>query len=698
MGAARWTWLWVVPIAVIVSLNLSGLPHVGTGAAAGLGALVGTTSGALPIAPPTMGASTALGWENITSSNAPPARYAGAMAFDPALNETVYFGGAGCPSTGCGWTDYNDTWVERAGVWTNLTSQLSPAPSTRAFASMAYDSTDGYLLFFGGNPGTRGYNDTWTFTSSGWTLLSTPVAPPPLDGMVLVPVPGAGLVLFGGRVNGTGLSSETWQFLRGSWTNLTSQYATAPSPRMQSAADYDPLTRSILLYGGYDSNGFEADTWNFTLAGGWAQLSPGGSTLPAMGAEALVWDPALQTMVLYGGRNYNGALASTYFFANDTWTLESFSAGGSPGQLGAMSATYDPTLPGVLIVGGDANPWNVPPSSGVWELTGSVSASPVPSPRAGAAFAYDPASRAYILFGGENVSGCAGTTSAYCRDTWSYSSGTWTELHPTSAPPARADAAFAYSPTTKRLVLFGGIGRGGAVLGDTWTFSDGIWKNVTASAGHPPARSGASLTFDAYDSYLMLFGGRGPSGLLGDTWKFAGGFWSQIGTCGGPTQPGCGATAPSPRSLSATAYDAAQKYVLLFGGEIGSKPRDALADTWTYSAGVWTNRTASTGTSPTPRDAASVTYDATTKSVLLFGGLTFHGKLSDATWEWTGGHWAQFTHLSSSPSARQLAPMSYDTSTGQAILFGGSSCAGALTAGCSLDDVWTFNSAGWVSA
>ena len=60
------------------------------------------------------------------------------------------------------------------------------------------------------------------------------------------------------------------------------------------------------------------------------------------------------------------------------------------------------------------------------------------------------------------------------------------------------------------------------------------------------------------------------------------------------------------------AYDAADGYVLLFGGSPQS-------DTWEFQAGVWTKLFPSR--SPAPRSATSIVYDVADSSVLLFGGV-----------------------------------------------------------------------------
>ncbi|MCI4350986.1 MAG: hypothetical protein L3K15_05685, partial [Thermoplasmata archaeon] len=61
----------------------------------------------------------------------------------------------------------------------------------------------------------------------------------------------------------------------------------------------------------------------------------------------------------------------------------------------------------------------------------------------------------------------------------------------------------AYDARDKYVVLFGGFGA--SVFGDTWSFSAGIWTQLHP-ASHPSARYGAVMAFDAKDNYAVLYG------------------------------------------------------------------------------------------------------------------------------------------------------------------------------------------------
>ena len=97
-------------------------------------------------------------WTQIATVGAPPARYDGAFAYDPLLNESVLFGGVGLP--GGGGSEVNYTWGYVAGTWTNLTS--SKAPSSQYMPLIAFDPKVKGLLMFG-------QHTPWPHATSGTT-------------------------------------------------------------------------------------------------------------------------------------------------------------------------------------------------------------------------------------------------------------------------------------------------------------------------------------------------------------------------------------------------------------------------------------------------------------------------------------------------------------------------------------------------
>jgi fibronectin type 3 domain-containing protein len=137
-----------------------------------------------------------------------------------------------------------------------------------------------------------------------------------------------------------------------------------------------------------------------------------------------------------------------------------------------------------------------------------------------------------------------------------------------------------YDPKANRVFLFGGAVFGTTIVwkNDTWALSvaDNTWTNTHASTS-PSPRGGAPLAYDSVSDVALLFGGANTfantsSGYFNDTWAYnaTANAWSNAT----PVH------SPSPRVLSALAYDAIADRAVLFGGAPGSGiPYD---DAWAF--------------------------------------------------------------------------------------------------------------------
>jgi hypothetical protein len=97
------------------------------------------------------------------------------------------------------------------------------------------------------------------------------------------------------------------------------------------------------------------------------------------------------------------------------------------------------------------------------------------------------------------------------------------------------------------------------------------------------------------------------------------------------------------------------------------------------------------GGSPPARMGAAMTYDAATKTVVLFGGTRGDGSAPfDDTWTWDGCHWTQ-AKPATSPPGRSFGAMAFDANSGKVILFGG----GAANADPLRNDMWSWDGRIW---
>lgn len=101
--------------------------------------------------------------------------------------------------------------------------------------------------------------------------------------------------------------------------------------------------------------------------------------------------------------------------------------------------------------------------------------------------------------------------------------------------------------------------------------------------------------------------------------------------------------------------------------------------------------------SPPPRDGGTMAYDAATRSLLLYGGLTFSGSAQTAlgdTWSWDGSRWTEL-HPRTSPPPLTAALMAYDPAHRVVVLTGGERAPASGTEVSPNRTTWTWNGSDW---
>src|SRR5438270_3657137 len=178
--------------------------------------------------------------------------------------------------------------------------------------------------------------------------------------------------------------------------------------------------------------------------------------------------------------------------------------------------------------------------------------------------------------------------------------------------------------------------------------------------GAPSPRESAGMVYDATQKSVLLFGGDRATNreLLGDTWTWDGTRWTERHPSG----------SPSPRTRMAIAYDEAHQVVVLFGGtdRFLTVPGSAnRSDTWIWDGNLWTQR--QPALAPSLAEAV-MTFDESSRNVVLFGSRVEGG--APETWTWNGSTWNQ-AHPAGSPAGRDGASLTYDASSHRVLLFGG---------------------------
>lgn len=287
-------------------------------------------------------------WVNL-NVNGPSPREWSSMAFDAARGRTVLFGGQQ------GSALYGDTWEWDGLAWTQV-STTGPLP--RASHVMAFDSLRGRVLLHSGQTSSGPSSETWSFDGNAWTLLGTG-GPTVINGAMVYDDHRDRMVLCSQYINacGTGGGRSTWEWGGTSWQYMSTSsagvgYSSSMSydnrrgrtvldggcnglvewdgatwtaagggtgVRAWSAMAFDSLRGMAIVFGGYTTGAWYADTysWTGTNWGYWGTSGPS-----ARCRHSMAFDAARGNVVLFGG-NGNGAILG------DTWVFEPVPAAAS---------------------------------------------------------------------------------------------------------------------------------------------------------------------------------------------------------------------------------------------------------------------------------------------------------------------------------------------------------------------------------
>jgi hypothetical protein len=279
-----------------------------------------------------------------------------------------------------------------------------------------------------------------------------------------------------------------------------------PAARTSASMVYDPAMGATLLYGGDTYSTTFGDTWMFSKATGWTQLTPAVSPSP-LTCASMAYDPTTKTVVLFGGVLDSGTNSDeTWTWDGVTWTQQFPLVSPSARNWNTNGMVFDYRLGKVVLFGGEENfvfnneTWEWDGTSKTWTQQFPANS---PSLRE-ATLAYDEITRQVVLFAGW-------TNGITYDDTWTYNGVDWVQQQPATSPPERADNGLAFDPILKGVVLFGGLAGpcedcGYGRLNDTWLWNGENWSQVQTSKSPEPS-SGTSFTFDGTTKAMLLFGG-----------------------------------------------------------------------------------------------------------------------------------------------------------------------------------------------
>jgi hypothetical protein len=149
-------------------------------------------------------------------------RVQGPLAYDADHHAVLMFGGG----VG-GWgvhSPYSDTWLMKAGVWTQ--ARPSTSPPGAYLNQLVYDEHRQMVIDYGGEAPADGlgpFNQVWAWTGADWQLLSSNGPPPMSQVAAAFDAEHHELVVFGGFTNSSSdPSSTTWTWDGSTWTKRAS--------------------------------------------------------------------------------------------------------------------------------------------------------------------------------------------------------------------------------------------------------------------------------------------------------------------------------------------------------------------------------------------------------------------------------------------------------------------------------------------
>lgn len=292
---------------------------------------------------------------------------------------------------------------------------------------------------------------------------------------------------------------------------------TKPSARYSSPLAFDEVRGRVVMFGGWTGSANLDDTWEYDGAN-WTQRTPSVRPPPRHG-HALMWDPASQRTLLFGGWGDTAFLGDTWTWDGTDWSVQSQGTP-APSPRGAPAVGCLPSMPGVLMLGGQFGP---PSSSFVgdfWLWDGGqwlqLAATTPVGPRSQSKMAYDPSRGGMVLVGGHSTTPSRG----FYNDTWFFDGSGWSDLSASVGTygQARSFALAGFVPDRDAVVLFGGY-TDPAPLGDTWELTASGWRRLAPSVA-PSPREAMGGVLDPVRGTVVCFGGFNRSAPLDGTWEY----------------------------------------------------------------------------------------------------------------------------------------------------------------------------------
>jgi hypothetical protein len=570
-----------------------------------------------------------------------------------------------------------------SGAWLSAQTWTQYGPLARFGHTGVFDPVTRQTIVFGGqNPSTStDLNDLWLVGTGtdkhikGTSMTANGTAPVPRFGHVATYDSSSNrMTIFGGGLGTPGTCVNDAWVLDGAngqsgsptWLPLSPTGA-LPSPRIHAAATYDPASNSMIVFGGNNcSKSYFNDVWVLSKANGeggtsaWTKLAPSGTPPSVRESSGVAYDSANNVLIVYGG---DGNSVDD----GDVWTLSNANGtGGNP----------------------------------VWTLLSPTGT--IPNARTGVTAIYDSVHNRMTIFGGFYKI-------ITLTDTWvlSFANGiggtpAWTKLTPTGTAPSLGYYSASYDTVANAMYVFAGSSSANKLSGDDHAFILSNANGIGTSAwtrGGPATRYAQSTFYDSVSNGMFVFGGQHAltNTNFSDYWELNNAIgsnnlsWTSVVVKG---------THPSNRGGHVALYDSASNRMMLFGGEKGFPGACAndyfvmtSANNFAGAKPTWVTETIA-GALPPARAHHSGAYNPSTNSLIVFGGYDCTTNYFNDVWVLSNANgvsgtlaWTQLAPTGPAPSPRQSASAVYNSSTNTLTVFGGDAGSAPFS------DIWVLSNA-----
>lgn len=449
----------------------------------------------------------------------------GASAFDTSRNRLVLYGAANASS---------EIVALENGRWRTVAASKE-APPARARTRMVYDAGRDAMFLFGGYrvDTLQELQDVWEWDGERWLFHQPSFAPSARDNPNVAYDSSRGrTILFGGHDFVTALG-DTWEWDGSSWERVVVT-GPRPSPRTEAAFAYDPDLGGVVLFGGCDRpstflcDGVLDDTWVFD--GTWRQITTT-SRPPARRVASLVHDAAGDRTLLIGGFDVDEVpIDDVWALENGNWTQVTTTSSG-PSARGAAAVGFDRSAEDVIVAAGcglfshdcAGRPRDT------WRLGDDWV--PVDTSTTGLASLVDVVLEA--AYDNDRARGVAlgildVNTPTQRLGVAEWDGVAWSLVETATTPPFRVVPGFTHDPVGGGILMYGGRTLANEIVDDHWRWDGTSWRSFEPLGPRPQPSRGPIVATDEPNQRVLLFGFNGTSSDPGRLWAFDGTRWSIV--------------------------------------------------------------------------------------------------------------------------------------------------------------------------